>query len=59
MTAKTAAERNRDKEARKRASGLREIRVWVPDRERFGHDAENRVRAVAADECAKLDTELK
>ena len=51
---KTVAERNRDKEARKRAAGLREIRVWVPDRERFGPEAENRVRKLAADESAAV-----
>jgi hypothetical protein len=49
---KSATEKVRDSEARKRASGLREIRVWVPDRDKFGLDAENRVRKLAADESA-------
>lgn len=30
MTPKTVTERNRDKEARKKAAGLREYRIWAP-----------------------------
>lgn len=54
MPPRTAAERNRDKEARKKAAGLREIRVWVPDRDKYGPDAENRVRKLAAEESAAV-----
>lgn len=54
--AKTKAETVRDTEARKRARGLREIRVWVPDRDRFGPEPEARVREVARGECGKIET---
>lgn len=54
---KTVAERNRDKEARKKAAGLREIRVWVPDRDKYGPEPEQRVREKAAEEVAKVKEE--
>lgn len=57
MSPKSVAERNRDKEARKKAAGLREIRVWVPDRDRFGPEPEVRVREVARVECGKIEEE--
>jgi len=50
---KSGAEKVRDTEARKRAKGLREIRVWVPDRDRFGPEDENEVRELAARKCAE------
>ena len=46
--AKTPAEKVRDTEARKRASGLREIRVWVPD----NAEAVAALREAAARLCA-------
>jgi hypothetical protein len=49
MPKKTPAEKVRDTEARKRASGLKEIRVWVPD----DQDDIGAVRALARDLCAK------
>jgi hypothetical protein len=54
--AKPPAEKVRDTESRKRARGLREIRVWVPDRDKYGPEPEGRVREVAADEVAKIET---
>lgn len=44
----------RASEDKKKAAGLREIRVWVPDRDRFGPEAENRVRKLAAEESAAV-----
>lgn len=55
--AKSDGDRTRDKEARKRARGLREIRVWVPDRDKFGPEPEQRVREVARVECGKIEKE--
>ena len=52
---KSNAEKVRGTEDRKKAAGLREIRVWVPDRKRFGPEAENEVRALAAEKCAALE----
>lgn len=59
MSPKSASERNREKEARKKAAGLREIRVWVPDRDKFGPEPERRVRQTAAEEAAKIDRDEK
>jgi hypothetical protein len=56
---KSDSDRTRDKEARKRARGLREIRVWVPDRDKYGPEPEKTVRTVAADECAKIEGDEK
>lgn len=55
MTPKPNAEKVRDTESRKRARGLREIRVWVPDRDRFGPEPEGRVREVARGEREKIE----
>lgn len=52
--AKTNVEKVRRSEGRKKEKGLREIRLWVPDRDRFGPEAESRVRKLAAEESAAV-----
>ena len=52
--AKPKAQRVREAEASHRARGEKQIRVWVPDPAKFGAEAANRVRKVAAEECAAI-----
>ena len=49
MSAKTPAQRVRETEARKRAAGLKQIRIWVPD----DPDSIAAVRAAARALCGK------
>jgi hypothetical protein len=46
-------------ESRKRASGLREIRVWVSDRDKFGLDDEKQVRDLAAALAARRGIDIR
>jgi hypothetical protein len=44
----------REEDEARVAAGLRKIELWVPDPESFGSAAEDRVRQVAAEECAAV-----
>jgi ribosomal protein S11 len=59
MGGKVTSAQVRASEGKKKAAGLREIRVWVPDRERFGPEAENKIRALAAELAAEIEEQGK
>lgn len=50
---KTNSEKVEASKQKRRARGEKEIRVWVPDPERFGPEDEKQVRDLAAKLCAE------
>ncbi len=52
--ARSTPKQVRASEAKRRAAGQREIRVYVPDRDIHGSEAEDDIRRKAAEWCDKL-----